>query len=229
MKRSEINGYIREVVEFIEAQNFHLPPFAYWSLAEWKSKGEASREIVDAGLGWDVIDFGSGNYREIGLTLFTIRNGVFGDSRYPKTYCEKLLIIGEGQVTPAHHHRIKMEDIIVRGGGNLLIEVRNASEEGELLDTPVKASIDGTVRTFGAGDIVRLEPGESITLEPYNHHRFWGEEGAGTVLSGEVSTVNDDVGDNVFIPEVPRFTEHEEDEAPLYVLCNEYAKFGILS
>ena len=228
MKRSEINGYIREVVEFIAGQNFHLPPFAYWSPEEWKSKGEESREIVEAGLGWDIIDFGSGDYPEIGLALFTIRNGVFGDARYPKTYCEKLLIIGEGQVTPAHHHRIKMEDIINRGGGNLLIEVRNASEAGELLDTPVQVSIDGSVRSFAAGDIVRLEPGESITLEPYNHHRFWGEAGKGTVLSGEVSTVNDDVGDNVFIPEVPRFTKHEEDEAPIYILCNEYAKFGIL-
>jgi len=229
MKRSEINAIIQEVKQFIAAQNFHLPPFAYWSLDDWRRAGEECREIVDARLGWDIIDFGSGRYREIGLALFTIRNGVWNDDRYPKTYCEKLLIIGEGQVTPAHHHILKTEDIINRGGGNLLIEVRNASPEGELLDTPVTVSIDGMVREFAAGDIVCLEPGESITLVPHLHHRFWGKEGKGTVLSGEVSTVNDDVGDNIFIPEVPRFTETEEDEPPLHLLCNDYAKFGILS
>ncbi len=229
MKRSEINAIIQQVKQFIDAQNFHLPHFAYWSLDDWRTKGQECREIVDAGLGWDIIDFGSGKYCEIGLALFTIRNGVWDDERYPKTYCEKLLIVGEGQVTPAHHHILKTEDIICRSGGNLLIEVRNASPEGELLDTPVIVSIDGTVREFAAGDIVRLQPGESITLEPYNHHRFYGEDGHGTALVGEVSTVNDDVGDNIFIPEVPRFTDTEEDEPPLHLLCNDYATFGIPS
>jgi len=229
MKRSEINAITQEVKQLIAEQNFHLPPFAYWSPDQWRSKGEECREIVDAGLGWDIIDFGSGKFREIGLALFTIRNGVYGDARYPKTYCEKLLIVGEGQITPAHHHVLKTEDIICRSGGNLLIELRNASPDGELLDTPITVSIDGTVRQFSAGDVVRLQPGESITLVPYLHHLFWGEEGKGTALVGEVSTVNDDVGDNIFIPEVPRFGETEEDEPPLHILCNEYGKFGILS
>ncbi|MFO7948447.1 MAG: D-lyxose/D-mannose family sugar isomerase, partial [Armatimonadota bacterium] len=57
------------------------------------------------------------------------------------------------------------------------------------------------------------------------HHRFWAEAGTGKVLAGEVSSVNDDVADNVFIPEMPRFPEPEEDEPPVHLLCNEYNKF----
>lgn len=229
MKRSQINAIIEDIKDFINKHQFSLPPFAYWTPEDWQSKGEACQEIVAAGLGWDIIDFGSGNFREIGLALFTIRNGVFGNKNYPKCYCEKLLIVGENQITPAHHHRVKMEDIINRGGGNLLIEVRNVSVQGEFLDTPVIVSVDGQVKRYAAGDVVRLTPGESITLTPYLHHKFWAEESCGTVLSGEVSMVNDDVNDNVFIPEMPRFPGIEEDEAPLHLLCNDYAKFGILS
>lgn len=228
MKRSEINAVIHRVKQFIADQNFHLPPFAYWTPDHWQARGEECREIADAGLGWDVVDFGSGDFELLGLALFTIRNGVHGDSRYPKPYCEKLLIVGEGQLTPDHHHRLKTEDIIVRGGGNLLLSMRNASAEGELLESPVTVSLDGVVHSFAPGETVRLTPGESITLVPYLHHRFWGEPGGGTVLVGEVSSVNDDVGDNVFIPEMPRFGDIEEDEPPLHYLCNDYGKFGVL-
>lgn len=228
MKRSEINTVIREIKDLINEYPFNLPPFAYWTPEDWATKGEECREILDAGLGWDIIDFGSGNFRETGLALFTIRNGVFGNVNYPKSYCEKLLIVGENQITPAHHHQLKMEDIINRGGGNLLVEVRNVSPQGKFLDTPVIVSLDGQAKEYAAGDIVRLTPGESITLTPYLHHKFWAEAGSGTAILGEVSMVNDDVNDNVFIPEVPRFPGVEEDEAPLHLLCNDYAKFGIL-
>jgi hypothetical protein len=47
MKRSEINAILREAAQFIRQHGFYLPPFAYWTPAGWKSKGEEAREIVE--------------------------------------------------------------------------------------------------------------------------------------------------------------------------------------
>ena len=54
------------------------------------------------------------------------------------------------------------------------------------------------------------------------YHSFWGEEGKGTVIVGEVSMCNDDAADNRFYEPAGRFPKIEEDEAPLHLLCNEY-------
>jgi D-lyxose ketol-isomerase len=223
MKRSRVNEIILSAIDFCRRMHFHLPPFAFWSPEEWKTKGHEYDEIRDNRLGWDITDFGSGEFERVGLVLFTIRNGNAKDSeKYPKTYCEKVMVVGEDQVCPYHHHREKREDIINRGGGNLLIEVRNATPQRELLDTPVVVSIDGRVVELPSQSTVRLSPGESITLPPYLHHKFWAETGNGPVLAGEVSTVNDDETDNEFIPQVPRFPGIEEDCEPVHLLCWEY-------
>ena len=66
-----------------------------------------------------------------------------------------------------------------------------------------------------------MAPGESICLVPYLCHNFYGEEGKGTVIVGEVSSVNDDNEDNFFI-DVPRFPSIVEDEKPVYLLCTDY-------
>ncbi len=68
-----------------------------------------------------------------------------------------------------------------------------------------------------------LEPGESITLPTRQYHKFWGE--GSRVLVGEVSNVNDDNIDNRFYEPVGRFPDIEEDEEPLYLLCNDYGKY----
>lgn len=223
MKRSELNQIMRKGVEFIKKMGFALPPFAYWSPDEWKTKGHEYDEIRDNMLGWDITDFGSGDFHKIGLLLFTIRNGNFNNSKYIKPYCEKLLIVEEEQVTPFHFHWNKMEDIINRGGGNLLVQVYNSTEDEKLDETtPVTISTDGRNYTAPAGTIVRLTPGESITLPPRMYHKFWGEKGTGTVLVGEVSKVNDDRVDNRFLNHEGRFPAIEEDEEPLYLLCTEY-------
>jgi D-lyxose ketol-isomerase len=173
-------------------------------------------------LGWDITDFGSGNFRKKGLLLFTLRNGNLNNEKYTKPYAEKIMIVEEEQVTPFHFHWNKMEDIINRGGGNLLIRLYNSTESEEFGEDPVNVSVDGRNFTIESGEIVRLTPGESITLPPYQYHEFWGEKGCGKVLVGEVSKVNDDRVDNRFYDEVGRFPAIEEDEYPLYLLCNEY-------
>ena len=75
MKRSEINKIIKENIAFIKKMNFNLPPFAYFTPDEWKEKGSEYDEIRENMLGWDVTDYGHGDYKNIGLFLFTIRNG----------------------------------------------------------------------------------------------------------------------------------------------------------
>jgi D-lyxose ketol-isomerase len=228
MKRSEINAIMRESLDFAEKQHrFLLPPFAHWTLKAWRTKGEECREIVSQQLGWDITDFGSGDFRKIGLTIVTIRNGRFDEAKQGigKTYAEKILIVDEEQVTPTHFHYQKMEDIINRGGGDLVIRLWNSTPDEQLADTDVTVSVDGVHVTVQAGGTIVLTPGESVCLPQGLYHRFWGQMGKGTVLVGEVSRVNDDHVDNHFFDSVGRFPEIEEDVAPLYLLYNDYAQY----
>ena len=224
MKRSAINGYIREAIAFFDTHQFRLPPFAYYSPGEWVRYAAEAQEVIDLGLGWDLTDHGTGDFARHGLLLFTIRNGRLNDARYRKSYAEKVLLVQPQQVTPMHFHFSKMEDIINRSGGVLVIQLYNSTVPGDLADTPVSVSVDGFVRTVPAGGSVRLRPGESICLPPRLYHSFWAEEA--TVLVGEVSMVNDDHNDNRYHGKVGRFPAIEEDEAPQYLLCTEYKRLG---
>src|ERR1035437_6228681 len=128
MKRSEINVLILQAKSFMAEHHFALPPFAFWSPDDWKAKGIECREIAQNQLGWDITDFGSGDFAKVGLLLFTIRHGTLAPTAGPaKTYAEKIMIVREGQVTPCHFHHQKMEDIINRGGGVLVIQLWNAT------------------------------------------------------------------------------------------------------
>lgn len=225
MKRSEINNIMREAEAFIKQLGLHLPPFGYWGPAEWSAKGEEVREIVDNQLGWDITDFGHGDYEKEGLFMFTVRNGNFENYKTctGKLYCEKILIVDVDQVTPFHFHWRKTEDIINRGGGKLVIQLYNSSEDEGLLDTDVVVSTDGVRRSVEAGGTITLDVGESITLPVGCYHKFWGIDSK--VLVGEVSNLNDDNIDNRFYESVGRFPEIEEDEEPLYLLYKDYAKY----
>jgi len=223
MKRSEINTVMRDAVEFLNEQNFFLPKFAYWTVEDWKTKGSKINQIIDNQLGWDITDFGRGDFYNYGLILFTIRNGKFKDtSKNAKSYCEKVMIVEEEQYTPMHRHYDKKEDIINRGGGILQVEAYRCSESDSLLKAPLTVSIDGVKKQVQPGELIELEPGESIYLTPDVYHKFWGKKGHGKVLIGEVSTVNDDYSDNKFYEEVKRFSDIEEDEEPLYLLYDDY-------
>ena len=225
MKRSEINTIMREADAFIRERGFYLPPFAYWTPAEWSAKGEEVREIVETGLGWDITDFGGGEYAKLGLFLFTLRNGHprNWETLEGKLYAEKIMVVGVDQVTPMHFHWSKAEDIINRGGGRLAIQLYNATEDDGLADTDVTVRIDSVERVVRAGDTVFLSPGESITLPTRLYHKFWGVESR--VLAGEVSLVNDDARDNRFYEPVPRYSAIDEDVPPLHLLVQDYARY----
>ena len=175
-------------------------------------------------LGWDITDFGMGDFDKIGFSLITIRNGNQKlTDKYPKVYAEKLLYLKEGQTACNHFHWFKTEDIINRGGGNVLIRVYNSLPDEEIdYESDVTVHMDGRTYTVPAGTQVRLTPGESIHIQQYMYHDFAVEEGTGPVLLGEVSQCNDDNTDNRFNPPVGRFPTIEEDEPPYRLLCNEY-------
>jgi hypothetical protein len=222
MKRSTVNQIILESIDFFAAMNFVLPPFAFYEIPDWKRAKENAREIFDVKLGWDITDFGKGDFRQEGLTLFTLRNGLLQSSKYPKPHAEKIMISDDHQVTPMHFHWRKMEDIIVRSG-RLVLELYLADDKEALSMDLVTVSIDGIRRTFMPGEKVILGPGESICLPQRMYHRFYSENGES--LIGEVSQVNDDFSDNRFLEPAGRFPDIEEDESPRYLLCGDYAKF----
>lgn len=223
MKRSEINALIDDAIMLLHEHKIRLPPFAYWSPAEWAAKGPECDEIRHCKLGWDITDFGSGNFDNVGLVVFTVRNGHHQRVPYnKKPYAEKILVIQENQHTPMHHHMLKSEDIICKSGGNLLIRLFNRAADGKLADSDVEVSLDGVRHRVKAGHTLRLQPGESITLTPYLFHEFWAEEGTGTAIVGEVSSVNDDDTDNSFYNKVGRFPSIEEDVPVTHKLCTEY-------
>ena len=223
MIRSTINRYLKEARSFFDEHRFTLPPWGDWSLADWKNSDADCRAIFEGGLGWDLTDFGSEDYKNRGLMLFTVRNGNPGEPE--KTYAEKIMIVGENQETPQHFHWDKTEDIINRGGGNLMIELWNSGSKEEILDTPVTVMADGIPRTVAAGKPLRFTPGESITLTAGLYHRFYGEAGKGRVLVGEVSKTNDDSSDNRFYDATGRFPAIEEDEEPWRLLVSDYSSF----
>lgn len=225
MKRSEVNELIREAYALLDAYRIQLPPFFHWSPEDWSKMRSEAKEIVDNELGWDITDFGSGAFEDVGLVLMTLRNGNYHrSSEYPKSYAEKLLISRENQHCPMHFHKSKMEDIINRNGGNLMIKVYNATADGGLADSEVRVTLDGIVRALPAGSVLRIKPGESITVTRGLYHEFWAEEGHGPVIVGEVSKCNDDHSDNYFLEPRGRFPALDEDEAPFRLLCTEYPK-----
>jgi len=224
MKRSEINKALRELETMAKEYRFSLPPFCGITPEEWQNKGHDYDEIRDNMLGWDITDYGLGDFDKVGFSLITLRNGNLSmGEKYKKTYAEKLLYLKENQYSPNHFHWSKMEDIINRGGGNLLIRVYNSlpDEETDKV-SDVTLHLDGVDTIVPAGTQIRLEPGMSISIQPYLYHDFEVEPGTGAVLIGEVSQCNDDNTDNRFNPPVGRFPAIEEDEPPYRLLCNEY-------
>jgi D-lyxose ketol-isomerase len=218
MKRSEINRSIYEADSFFRSHHFALPPFARSTPQDWETFGAEADEIRQRRLGWDVTDFGSGRFAEVGLTAFTLRNG--GGHR---PYAEKILFVRQNQVTPLHRHFVKVEDIInrsVANGALLVVQLYNAGPDESLAQTPVRVSSDGTVRTIAAGASLILQPGESVTVTPDLYHSFYAAEAP--ALIGEVSSVNDDDNDNRFYTAIPRYSSVQEDELPFRLLCHEY-------
>ncbi len=223
MKRSEINAVIKQFEALLKEYKFELPPFLSFTPEEWETKGHEYDEIRDNALGWDITDYGEGNFEKKGLSLITIRNGNVNDPKYTKTYAEKIMMTLPGQISPNHFHWNKMEDIINRGGGTVVFRLWNATKDEQLdLVNDVLICRDGRRYYVPAGSEILLEPGESLSLYPYYYHEFTVKEDSIPTLIGEVSMCNDDNCDNRFLEPLGRFPSIEEDEPAYRLLCNEY-------
>ncbi len=226
MKRSRINDIMAAAHDMIGHYGFVLPPFANWSPQEFQSRKSSAQALIDGCCGWDITDYGQGRFDEMGLFLFTLRNGLLSDLQRGggMCYAEKLLISRQDQLSPMHTHVIKAEDIINRGGATLVVELYGSDAKGGFAwDKGGMVRCDGIARAYVPGDKLRLAPGESVTLMPGDWHAFWGE--GGDVLIGEVSTVNDDRTDNVFREPIGRFAQIDEDVAPTHLLVSDYENF----
>ena len=226
MKRSEINDIIAASADFIASFGYVLPPFAWLSPAEMRARRAELAGIVGARLGWDITDYGKGDFAKTGLFLFTVRNGDAADLKRGRgmLYAEKIMISRRDQLAPMHRHDVKAEDIINRGGGTLALRLFMSAPDGSIdRRTPVTVPADGVLRRLDAGGVLRLSAGESVTLLPGVWHAFWAE--GSDVLIGEVSTVNDDETDNVFEEPVSRFSAIEEDVEPTHLLVSDYRKW----
>lgn len=223
MKRSRINEIMAAADDMIRHYGFVLPPFANWSPDQFKANAPRARRVIDGRCGWDITDYGQGRYDELGLFLFTLRNGELADLQRGggMCYAEKLLISRQDQLSPMHTHVIKAEDIINRGGATLVVELTGSDPEGNCSDKHGgMVRCDGIDVSYEPGQKLLLKPGESVTLMPGDWHAFWGD--GGDVLIGEVSTVNDDVTDNIFREPIGRFAQIEEDVPPAHLLVSDY-------
>lgn len=224
MKRSQINRAIRWAEELLKAHHISLPDYASWSKEQWLAHADETQAIRELMLGWDITDYGCGDFDKIGTVLYTVRNGSAKRADLGVPYCEKYLIMKDGQRLPKHYHVSKTEDIINRAGGVLQVFLWNADPgTGRQLDTDVTVWQDGIRHVYAPGEEILLTPGNSISLTPYVAHIFGPKSGSGDVICGEVSKVNDDLTDNYFLERTARFPTIEEDEGALHPMCNEYA------
>ncbi|RPH29602.1 D-lyxose/D-mannose family sugar isomerase [Buttiauxella warmboldiae] len=227
MKRSSINYAIDKALAVSESFRLCLPDFAYFTAAIWRQKPlDEWQEVLDLQLGWDITDFGGGNFADTGLTLLTLRNGALHNAQYPKPYAEKMLQIQQEQHTPWHFHNYKMEDIINRGGGDLCMQLAWSTEDKQLdHHRAIEITVDGRRRSIRPTEILVLKPGQGICLPRRLYHRFWAEKSF--VLGWEISMVNDDWQDNHFLEAGERYSIVVENEPIKWLLCNEYQRLAI--
>ncbi|MDO5612208.1 MAG: D-lyxose/D-mannose family sugar isomerase [Paracoccus sp. (in: a-proteobacteria)] len=221
MKRSRINDIMGDAIEVIARSGQQLPPFAWWTPREFIDR--ATPAIVAGRLGWDITDFGGGDFDRSGLFLFTLRNGSLAElaGGAGRVYAEKLLVVQDAQLVPLHTHLLKTKDLVNRWGATLALRLCGSDAQGGI-DTRkgVTVECDGIARWVEPGGVIRLEPGESVTLRPGDWHEFRAE--GGTCLIGEVSSVADDQTDTLFaIPPGAPLTI-AEDMPPRHLLVGDY-------
>jgi D-lyxose ketol-isomerase len=222
VKRSFIDARIDRMLDLCRRYGVALPPFALWGEADFRADPDAASLIAERGMGWNVVEFKPGLFAREGLTLFTLRMGDWRElgAGGGRLYAEKAILAEDGQRAPHHYHVVKTEDIVNRGGARFVVELFKVDAHGAPLKERFRALKDVSVLDLGPGDQVRLEPGESLTLEPFIAHAFWAEGGA--AVAGEVSLANDDGADNYFLPPLKPFPPIEEDAPARYVTVGDH-------
>lgn len=189
MLRSEINSAILQAINFFKRNGWTLPPSPRW----------------------DVTDFSLSNFKTSGLVLVNL-------AEEPE-YCEKLMYARAHQVTPAHTHKKKKEDIICRTG-QLCLQFWDGTPDSKPTSHAFTMQVNGRQRTLHHGETLTLQAGERVTIVPGIYHAFWPL--SIECIIGEVSTANDDANDNFFIDQnIGRFTPVIEDQTPIIALVSD--------
>ena len=150
MKRSTINRAMQWADTYLRANNIHLPEYAYWPLETWKDNASRLETIRKVMLGWDVTDFGMDDFDHIGAVLYTVRNGSIVDSSVGVPFCEKYIVMRDGQRLPKHYHVSKNEDIINRAGGPLRVLLWNVDPATGKLAEGVAAQAEQALKNLEA-------------------------------------------------------------------------------
>ena len=226
MKRSFIDARIDEMRAACERHGALLPPFALWAEAEYRNDPVAAARILEGSLGWNVVEFEPGRFAEAGLCVFTLRMGDWRQLNHGRgrLYGEKVLLAQDGQRTPHHYHIVKTEDVVNRGGAKFVVELVKVDRAGAPLKERFRALKDVKTLDLGPGAQVTLEPGESLTLDPFVAHAFWAK--GGPTLAGEVSLANDDRSDNYFLPPLAPPAPIAEDAPRRYVTVRDLARLA---
>ena len=219
-----MDARIDEMQALCERHGVTLPAFANWGKADFLANPNSAAFVAARGLGWNVAEFRPGAFATDGLTLFTLRMGDWRDleTKRGRLYAEKAIMSLDGQKAPHHYHVVKTEDIVNRGGARFVVELFRVDGRGKPTKDRFRVLKDVSVLDLGPGDQVRLEPGESLTLEPYVAHAFWAR--GGTALAGEVSLANDDRADNYFVPPLGVPNPIVEDAPARRVTVRDYSR-----
>jgi D-lyxose ketol-isomerase len=93
VKRSEINEIMAEADAMMRSFGFVLPPFAYWTPDEMKARRGAIDAIVSGRMGWDITDYGQGDFEAGPVPVHAEERAAFGPAGGGgMCYAEKLLI-----------------------------------------------------------------------------------------------------------------------------------------
>jgi len=240
VKRSEINATMLLARDFFEAYRFKLPKWAAWSVVNWDYSGEEMQAIKDCQLGWDVTDFGLGDFLSQGMTSFMLRNGQPSrksdqevSEKIPaetlnglgRHYSEKILLVQLHQALPLLALKHRTHDLINRGGGDLVIQVYQSTPEHNLDEkSRIPLQVNGIAYNVKAGGIVRLVPGDGLTLQAGIYYKYWAEKAS--CIVGSISSTCDERNDYRFFDlNCQRFPEIEPDESPIHLLHYEYPDF----
>ena len=220
MKRSDVNDNIGLAKDLFAAHRLVLPRWAHWSPDDWRGAGPGMRAVKDAGLGWEITDHGSGDFQRQGLVLFRLRDAQRSPTDSDEGFAESVLLVQVHQVTPFHHHT-HGQDLVNRGGGDLVVQLHHAGPSDELDDDrPVTAVVDGVEVEFEPGGLARLTVGESLGVAPRVYHKFWAE--MASCMVSEISSPANGRQDFHYLEDARRLPDIEEDEEPLHLLWHEY-------
>ncbi len=196
MIRPDIENLIDEALVYFKARSISLlPPNATWDVRQWTDFFQRNPDRLDYfsenGIGWDVSDFGLGDFEKYGGVFYTVHNNTYSSLPSGFRMAEKWILRNEGQGAPAHYHKIKSEYTTNFGPGNLEVTIGGIFLDGTIDSTSmVSVEVDHLSDNYTPGDKILLKLGSYIFLPAGTIHSFKVYEDRSIVH--EVSSANDD-------------------------------------